>query len=163
MDKQQEIINRLTPTHIAEVLPPDTEDMKKEILEGTSIKKESDPSHELKTRVEYPFSFEWKSPNGKVWKGEFVNKVLSIQDRQNKGIAMAKFAGGMPVESLDALTYEINIIVAHMMFSLVKFPEWAKDLRALHEIQLLQAIYEEVASHEATFFGFGKAQERGQG
>lgn len=154
MDKSQEIVDRLTPSHIEEELPSSTEDLKAEVEASTNpTPKEHDRSVKLKANREYPFDFKWTSPNGKVWEGKFKNKILTIANRQNMGLTMARFGGGMPTESIDALTNEINIIIAHMMFSLVEKPEWANDLRELNEIALIQAIYAEVDSHESTFFG----------
>lgn len=154
MDKSQEIVDKLTPKHIQEEIPASTAELKAEIEAATSPEsKKEDPSIELKRHSKYPFDFSWTSSNGTVWEGHFVNKILSIADRQNMGLTMARFGGGMPVESIDVLTNEINIIVSHMMYSLVECPDWAKDLRSLDDIALIQAIYEEVASHEATFFG----------
>lgn len=159
MDNSQEILDRLTPKHIADDFPEKAEDLKKDIDETIAPKpKKKSPSESLKANKEYPFDFSWTSPNGKVWEGQFTNKILSISDRQRKGLAIARFSGGMPLESIDELTYEINIIVAHLMYSLVKFPDWAKDLTSLDEVSLIQAIYKEVLSHENTFFGYGEDQ-----
>ena len=164
MDRSQEIVNQLKPSHIQDEIPGNTEDLKAEIKSSTSLPpSEKDPSEELKCHKEYPFDFSWTSPNGKAWKGKFVNKILTIADRQNAGVTMARLGGGMPTESLDVLTEEINVIIAHMMFSLVKTPEWAKNLRELHEVSLIQAIYKEVASHEATFFGPRADKEDSEG
>jgi hypothetical protein len=71
----------------------------------------------------------------------------------------ARLAGGLPQESLDPLTREINLMVSHLAFSLVEKPVWAEELRDLDDVRLLQAIYEEVLSHEASFHGYGSGAE----
>ena len=73
------------------------------------------------------------------------------------GVMRSILGGGRPLESLDALTVEINLMVAHLMHSLDERPEWAKNLRMLDDPGLLQAIYTEVDSHESFFLGWGKA------
>jgi hypothetical protein len=83
----------------------------------------------------------------------FTSKILSIADRQNMGVMRSRMQGGAPIESLDALTLEINLIVAHLTYSLTARPEWAEDLLAVSDVSLLQAVYEEVAGHEAYFHG----------
>lgn len=106
-----------------------------------------------KMKEEYAFAFKWKDGRGKTWEGPFVNEILTIAKQQAVGVLRAKLGDGLPISSLDPFTNEINLMISHMTFSLKEKPDWAKDLRALHDVSLIQAIYEEVASHEATFFG----------
>jgi len=105
---------------------------------------------------EYTFVISWKDGRGKLWKGTFTNRVLSIRDRQTVGLMRARMAVGVALDSLDSLTSEINLMIAHLSVSLIKRPDWASDLGALDEVRLLQEIYMEVLNHEATFFGYGK-------
>jgi hypothetical protein len=96
--------------------------------------------------------------------GDFTNKVLTIRERQMLGVMRARLSGGMTYDALDPLTNEINYMVAHLAFSLgdeKDRPEWARDLRDTENVALLQALYAEVASHEAMFFGWGTASATG--
>lgn len=159
MNKEQDIVKRLAPTHLTEEITHSTEQLKKEVEAATSEPTREPPTpDDPRAKREYPFDFKWKSPNGKLWKGHFVNKILSIADRQNVGLMRARLGGGMPSDSLDGFTHEINLIIAHLTYSLVESPDWAQDLRELNEVPLIQALYMEVASHEATFFGLGADQ-----
>lgn len=162
-DREQELANKFTPKHITENLPVDLDETKKEIRQ-TMVPQEKEPvippEVSLKGNREYTFWFDWTSPSGKNYQGEFTNRVLSLGDKSAAGVLRAKLAGGMPLASLDDITVEINLIISHLTFSLVKRPEWASgDLRELDELALLQAIYEEVVSHEATFLGYIKDQK----
>lgn len=130
----------------------ETDDLVKEVEEKEEPKVDS-----AKLNEEYKFNFKWTDGRGKVWEGFFVNEILSIAKQQAVGVLRAKLGDGLPVSSIDAFTNEINLMVAHMSISLKDYPDWAKDLRALKDASLLQAIYEEVASHEATFFGSTEA------
>lgn len=155
---EKELVERLTPKHL-EGIPETEAELKKEVKENsrktTSLdKKETDPEHDPKSYNEYTFDFDWTDGRGKVWKGKFVNKILTIGDKQSVGIMRARLADGLPVESIDPLTQEINLMVSHLAFSLKQRPKWAEDLLALNNVALLQEIYLEVASHEAIFLGY---------
>jgi hypothetical protein len=152
-----EVVRRLQPQHLR--IPENTGELKEEIQ-----KKVEQPAEEVENprgAREYTFQFSWKDGLGKIWKGEFTNKILSIRDRQMVGVMRARLATGLPAEALDAFTQEVNLMIAHMSFSLIKTPLWAKDLRDLDDVRLLQALYTEVLDHEATFHGYAKAPEAG--
>ena len=56
----------------------------------------------------------------------------------------SRLSNGVPTESLDEITNELNLMISHLEFSLIKRPDWAEDLRSFLDISLLQAIYAEV-------------------
>lgn len=147
MEKVKDIKEDLIPKHLLE---EDTESIKTAITESEN---ENEQLDNPKLKEVYAFNFSWKDPRGKLWEGHFINKILTIKDRQNMGIMRSRLSGGVPSNSLDDLTAEINLIVSHLSFSLVEKPDWASDLRSLDSIELLQALYEEVYLHEATFRG----------
>lgn len=103
----------------------------------------------------YTFEFKHTDGRGKIWAGTFENHILSIKENQTAGLMQAQLQQGLPYESVDPLTRELNYILSHLAVSLSKTvrPEWATDLQALTDIRLLQALYSEVAKHEATFLG----------
>lgn len=143
-----------------------TADMKKRAEEVVTAKTPEQKSQEEKdrdprTKPEYTFDFEWKDGNGKIWKGKFRNTRLTIRQQQMVGVLQAQMAGNTPYHALDSLTQEINLMVAHMAFSLdeERRPDWAKDLRDLDSVELVQMLYREVALHEAIFHGLRPNQE----
>ncbi|OGD36831.1 hypothetical protein A2V94_07005 [Candidatus Atribacteria bacterium RBG_16_35_8] len=123
-------------------------------LQQEAMPEEEPKVNEDKYKDIYPFHFKWTSKRGQVFEGDFVNKILSIKDQMGVGVLRAKLAGNTPIESLDAFTVQLNMMVAHLTISLIEKPEWAKDLRDLKYADLLESLYSEVASHEATFFGY---------
>ena len=140
-----------------------TAEMRKRIEEETTEaaqKKPVDPRIE----EEYVFDFKWKDARGKSWSGRFKNRILSIAQQQLVGALQSDMAGGKPYHSLDPMTAEINLLCAWMAVSLdeEERPLWAKDFRSFKNVLLLQAIYKEVASHEATFHGLVAGQGTGQ-
>lgn len=150
----EEIRRRMEPTHLT------TDEMKENVEEAAkeAIPKkdsEKDPETSPKSQREYTFDFNWKDPHGKVWSGKFTNRIPDIRTRQLIGALRSQLGNNLPAESLDLATTEMNLIIAHLTFSLVKQPKWAEDLGELFDFQLLQAIYTEVATHEATFLGYG--------
>lgn len=126
----------------------------KEVVEQE--KDEANP----KLKEEYTFQFDWTDGRGKRWAGEFTNKVLTMRDRQTIGAWQAQWQLGLSHQSFDPEISGMNYLLAHMAVSLKpgKGADWAKDLQSLTNTDLVQALYEEVASHEATFHG----RDRGQ-
>lgn len=146
-----DVQRRLEPSHLSL-----EDDVLKEDLERKIAPEENetvDPD-DPKAQKEYTFKLNYTDGRGKVWNGEFTNKILSIKERQLVGALRSQYSGGLPVESLDALTVEMNLMLAHMAYSLTAKPKWADNLRDLEDVALVQAIYGEVASHEAIFFGW---------
>lgn len=115
-----------------------------------------------KLEKEYTFSFSHRTLT-KHYQGAFTNKILSIRERQFAGLLQARFAAGVPFDQMSPFTRELNLILAHLEVSLVKRPDWAQDLASIEDYTVLQEIYSEVASHEATFLGYEATQEEGEG
>jgi hypothetical protein len=125
-----------------------------ELQQEAMLAEEEPQINEDKCKDIYPFHFKWISKRGQLFEGDFVNKILSIKDQMCVGVLRAKLASNTPIESLDAFTVQLNMMVAHLTISLIEKPEWAKDLRDLKYADLIEYLYSEVASHEATFFGY---------
>jgi hypothetical protein len=132
---------------------PDPDALREEIEKGEELEEEEADEKNTKTKEECTFKFDWKSPAGKRYHGEFTNSILTINQRTQAGVLQARLSRGVPYDALDPLTRELNMIVAHLTFSLKKRPDWAKDLTSLQDFRVLQELYLEVASHEATFLG----------
>lgn len=146
----------LTPSHLIPDIPESPEALKEDVEKAISAKDKITKlkeDHDPKLQREYSFTLNWEDGRGKVWDGEFTNKILTIRERQQAGVMCSRLNGGLPAGSLDILTDSNNMILSHLTFSLTKKPEWANNLFDLLDVALLQAIYEEVASHEARFFG----------
>lgn len=107
----------------------------------------------------YTFNFSWTDGRGRVWSGEFTNRILTMAEREEVGVMRVRLQAGYPLESFDALTVNLNLSIAHMLTSLdSKRPKWSEDIRLIKDIMLVQALYEEVASHETIFFGYKKVE-----
>lgn len=147
------ILEQLTPKHLLEELET-TDSMKESVEASVRLTEVADGDKaDPRDQKEWTFQFSWKDGRGKLWEGQFTNKILSIAEQQRVAIFEAQLAGGLPFESLDTGMRNINHAVAHMSYSLVKKPSWANDLRQLLDPSLVIALYLEVASHEARFFG----------
>jgi len=136
-----------------------------EVKSPEEIKREIEGKGEQPTGIEDPrlledftFEIDWADPRGKVWKGKFVNRILSGQQISQVGAMKARMAGGVPWDSLDEYTSDHNEKLSHLTFSLIERPSWAKNLGELKYKDLLDAIYQEVSLHEATFSGRVAAQ-----
>lgn len=122
-------------------------------LEGQADKAE-DENIDPREAKEYTFDFSYTDARGKTWAGKFTNRILTIRQRRQVKVMKAQLSGGLSVASLDADVWEMNEMIAHLSVSLAKpVPEWARDLEALFDEQIVIKLYEEVALHEATFHG----------
>lgn len=106
----------------------------------------------------YPFHFSYTDARGRVWEGDFVSVIPSIQQRAAIGAIRARLAGGQPFEALDPQDLQNNFVLANLSVFLRNGegdrPEWARDLFAIKDPDLLLELWnKEVAVHEATFFG----------
>ena len=133
-----------------------TEELKAEAEEAVNGKR-AEPADPRANR-EYPFQFKWTDSAGKTWSGPFVSKILTLGEQSLVGTLRARLSGSVAYEALDDFTKELNYLVANLSYSLKDRPEWAKDLRELDDIALLQALFAEVAKHEATFRGQRKTE-----
>lgn len=137
---------------------PHLQDLKSAVDQEVTVQEPKAKKQTEKEQEEYTFDFQWKNSAGKLWKGQFTNKILTIRDRQLAGLLRARLSGGMPTEALDELTSDINLMVSHLSYSLVKRPDWAEDLTGLVDVRLLTEIYLEVLEHENTFRGYRSDQ-----
>jgi hypothetical protein len=142
---------------------PSDEELKKRVEEaGLPEKPKEDPDKpDPRGEKYYTFQLDFKDARGKVWNGQFTTKILTVHERQQVGVMRSMLGAGQPLPSLDALTAELNLIVAHMTYSLTEKPDWAENLRQLENPRILQAIYAEVDSHESYFLGWGEVEGKG--
>jgi len=165
-DTPKEIETRLEPIHIKkpdleeDTLPSD-KDLRdavakdaEEQVDGSTEKTEQSRSSDPRSKTSFTFQFQKFDSNGNAWLGSFTTKILSIDERQKAGILRSQLGGGMPIESLDSLTNELNMIISHMTFSFTETPKWAESLRTISDFSIVQDLYKEVASHEAFFLGW---------
>jgi hypothetical protein len=146
---------RLAPTHL---LPETDEALKKEVEKVVAPPQPDEPDLEdPKNEKEYTFLLEHTDPRGKIWKGKFTTKILSLHERAQVGIMRSRIVGGADLQSLDGLTVEIALMRAHLAYSLTDRPKWAENLAELDDPGVLQAIFSEVGSHESHFLGWDKS------
>ena len=104
---------------------------------------------------EHHFDLDYTDSRGYRWTGKFSSHVLTIADRAAIGITRATLFGGVPLASLDKATINLLEAQAYLAVALDEAPDWAKDLSKVRDLGVLFAIYKEVASYEATFWGTG--------
>ena len=136
-----------------EELMRDIEDSQKKVSatpeEQEAKKEDEDP----RLKKQYTFPFDWTDGRGHKWQGDFKNQILTIGERQLVAIMDATLRNGLPFEAFGPLDRTVSRAVAHMTYSLKSKPSWAKDLRTVTDEELILALYEEVASHEARVHG----------
>lgn len=156
-----DLTKKLTMDH----LQKDDEQVREE-LESSQAPAGTPPSNPMDEEL-YPFAFKFTDAKGREYSGDFVNRILSIQDKMNVAALESTFNGGQPHDSIDPMQQVVNRGVAWMTFSLlerknlrgpktkkdVKGDKWAKNLRALLDDDLVIALFQEVSAHEGHFHG----------
>ena len=100
------------------------------------------------------FDLDFTDQRGRAWQGRFKNEVLTVRKRLQVGLTKAALANGIPVDQLDTATSNLLEVLAHLSVSLTFSPDWFKNNRMdQYESEVLYAIYNEVAEHEARFRG----------
>lgn len=147
---------KLAPEHLID-LPEDDQDLKDEISKQVEPEKKAveDRLDDPRNQEQYTFTLRHRDSRNKLWEGTFTTKILTIGERQLVGVMRSRYQGGVPLEALDASTADLNLKLAHLSYSLVSYPRWAEKLRELKDPGVIDAIYQEVASHEAFFLGWG--------
>jgi hypothetical protein len=161
MPSPAEIQERLKMSHLGE----SEDELKDQVKQATRVVRHDDevePGEDPRDKEEYPFVFNWTDSRGKVWHGNFVNRILDVQKRQESGVLQATLQGGLPFEAFTPFHRDLNVAIAHMTYSLTKREKWAKDLRKILDPDLILALFEEVALHEATFWRRGEDQSQGR-
>lgn len=103
------------------------------------------------------------------YRGTFTTKKLTIRDMTQLGVIRTQLCGGLhynpatPGQGIDADTYNINSMMAHLQLTLTEFPDWW-NLDQLTDLDLLSEVYKEVISFENNFSGSGsRAKGAGSG
>lgn len=118
---------------------------------------------EPRMKEEWTFPFLYKDGCGRVWKGDFTNRILSIDQINQVGVIRARLCGNAPITALDPATFDNAEMLAHLTVTLTKRPKWAAELGKLKDPEILQRLYKEVCVHEDTFHGRGQDTEAGGG
>lgn len=89
------------------------------------------------------------------YRGTFTTRKLTVGDLSKIGLLKAQMAGGFLYDEaqgrgVDPTTNLLNEMIAHCEVSLVQSPEWF-DPSNLTDLDLMRAVYEEVAAFESNF------------
>ena len=102
---------------------------------------------------EHTFDLDYTDRRGHYWSGRFACHVLTIKERATVGLTRSRLTANTPAGVIDASTLNILEMQAHLAVALDACPVWAESLGELYDVGVLAAIYREVASHEARFWG----------
>jgi hypothetical protein len=138
-------------TPIPKVMSP--EEAKKAVAGAQTPEPPKVKAKDPKGEEVYAFSVSVTEGSGRVWAGDFENKILNLEERVQVGLTASFMVGRVPWEVLDGDTQYLVTAIAHLSASLVKKPEWYAKVMELKNIRIITAIYAEVAKHEAYFRG----------
>src|SRR3990172_4712450 len=108
--------------------------------------------------LEHEFDLDYTTPAGARFRGHFKNRILTVAEWVQVSRIKATLLGGMPLTSIDGSTLSVAEMMSHMALSLVEKPGWF-DSTKLHEPLVVEAVYGEVAAHQARFRGLGRETE----
>lgn len=154
------IVDRLKMPHLAEL----HEDTQSAHRAATSPEPETNSFDESDARANerYTFSFSHKNKRGKLFEGQFTNKILTIGEKMSAGVTRARLQMGVPFDSLSVDTYNLLFATTWLQQSLVDKPAWAADLLALNSEELVGLIYAKVDDHERYFRGDSAADSQSE-
>jgi hypothetical protein len=101
----------------------------------------------------FEFDLDYTDRRGRVWSGHFQAHVLGIQEKITVGLTRANMSGGLAPEALDIQTFNLLEMQAHLSVALDDAPKWARNMSKIRDVNVLHAVYKEVASYEAKFHG----------
>lgn len=155
------LMERFKMTHLVPESTAAAKTAVEEAVQPPRAKNEPD-TNDPRFQKQYPFAFEWRDSRGKLWVGDFENTILTLRHKSMVGVMRAKLAGGVPAEALDPVTAELNLMVSHLTFSLTKVPDWAEDLMALDDQELVGQLFDKAMEHERFFRSDRSAPAAGQ-
>jgi hypothetical protein len=144
---------------------PDPEKLLKDIqAKASEGKTNAELGVDPRTAEEYTFTIDLTGGDGRRYVGEFTNRILTPQQRINAGVMRAALAQNTPFEALDPETSYLLEQIAHLTISIVKKPSWwaTGGAKPVLNTDVLNAVYMEVAMHEATFRGSAPAPAASQ-
>lgn len=109
--------------------------------------------------AEFSFRFRHRDQRGRLWEGDFEAHVLTIREHIEHGALWSQLLHGVPPERVSAQAVTLADMVAWLTLAITRCPKWADDLLALRDLSVISALYGEVASYEARFWG----TDRGDG
>jgi hypothetical protein len=150
---------------IADAAAQSAEEIKKEITKGGEKSPDEQVADldEPRLKEDWTFPFSYTDLVGREWKGEFTNRILSVDQINQVGVIRARLCGNAPIDALDMTTLNNAEAHAHLTVSLIKRPKWAVDLGKLKDPEILRRLYVEVSSHEDIFHGREPHQAAGAG
>jgi len=130
---------------------PDPEKALREIQNAEAVESDATTPSPLAAE-EYSFSIDHTDGAGVRRKGEFKNRILTIEQRLNISLLQARLTRNTPWEAMDPEGQYLTTVIAHLTTSLAEKPAWFKTSE-LRNVALLNMVYAEVAKHEAYFRG----------
>jgi hypothetical protein len=109
----------------------------------------------------WSFLFTFKDPSGRMFEGEFTNKILTVGERTRSGLICARLRNNTPASALDDESAALTAALAHLELSLVKRPKWAEKLDKLVSPFVVLELWNRARGHEDFYFRHGAVEENG--
>jgi hypothetical protein len=135
------------------MLGSDPDEMRDRIDAQFKESEEATPDNPKLAR-DYVFAFKYESKS-RVYEGKFKNKILNVGERMRCGALASELIGGKSYDSVPPIVKQLALITSWMTYSLDRKtrPDWATNLSAIEDENVLFALYAEVWDHQSTFLG----------
>lgn len=124
-------------------------------LDGVYDEQEA-PLQDDRANEVYKFDFRFQDRRGRVYAGQFANKVLSFEEQRKAAQIEARLNGFVTYAAVPPLQGMLNQALAWLSLSLLPEPrpKWATKLDELPpNPDLVQALFVEVLGHQRYFCG----------
>lgn len=111
--------------------------------------------------VEATFDVTYTNLYGKVFRGSFTNKVLTVGEKIKVDVVRARRLMNAPKEAMSDNISGLLLMVSWMEESLKKTPPWFKDIWNIHDEGIVEAVFVKCAAHERCFHGRAEDPEEG--
>ncbi|RYF11742.1 MAG: hypothetical protein EOO40_02705 [Deltaproteobacteria bacterium] len=112
---------------------------------------------------EATFTVNYTDWRGKVYSGQFTNKVLTVGQKIKVDVLRARRMMNTPRDAMTDNIAGLLLMVSWMEESLTARPKWAANFWDLYDERIVEAVFTHVAEHEKFFHGRDQDTGAGEG
>jgi len=136
---------------VAVLSPPESPEVVREVQEEALINEKPAAAEPVGRYKSFKIDV-WSKFLERQLKGTFVNDILTPRMNITVGSVKSQLLAGASATTLDGGTQVTAEKIAHLSVSLSEKPDWFEP-QSFEDSKVLELIYQEAASHEATFWG----------
>jgi hypothetical protein len=105
------------------------------------------------SKERYQYHLRVETAYGKIYEGTFVNKILTGNEKMRAAEIAGRLRGGLAFEAIEPGRANYTEQMGWLLCSLDResLPSWAKDLGAIIDDEVVNALFEKAREHEKIF------------